>query len=118
MNLRTASTVTDSKSPVAVYGAPVAAPFDPRSSSPPRPHRSAVQWPQPIPHVKLIAFLDTAAAATALLLVLLETNLGQMPRGIETFLSMRVTLKNVLLLAGFLAVWSPLFRTVGLYDAR
>jgi exopolysaccharide biosynthesis polyprenyl glycosylphosphotransferase len=65
-----------------------------------------------------MVLLDTAAAVAVLLAVLVGTNHERMPEGIDSFLSMRVTLKNVLFLAALLTAWPTIFRFSGLYDAH
>jgi exopolysaccharide biosynthesis polyprenyl glycosylphosphotransferase len=84
----------------------------------PRSDRGIVRPPRSIPNAKTVALLDTVVAVASLLLVLLWTNREQMPYGLDNFLALRITLKNVLLLGAFVAAWSPIFRLHGLYDAH
>jgi exopolysaccharide biosynthesis polyprenyl glycosylphosphotransferase len=65
-----------------------------------------------------LAAFESGLALAALALVLVSTEWREMPNGLEEFLSIRVTLRNVLLL-GVLAVgWPLLFRLCGLYEER
>ena len=65
-----------------------------------------------------LACLDSLAAGAALLLVLVSVNLPHMHGGLETFLSARVSVKNVLLLVVLLTSWPVIFHLFGLYEAR
>jgi exopolysaccharide biosynthesis polyprenyl glycosylphosphotransferase len=60
--------------------------------------------------------LDTVVALGVLLGVLMLQNVGMLAGGIEAFLALRVTVKNLLLLLGFVVAWPLLFRACGLYD--
>ncbi|HEU4648714.1 MAG TPA: sugar transferase [Gemmatimonadales bacterium] len=60
--------------------------------------------------------LDTLVAVGVLLGVLVLQNVSMLAGGIEAFLSMRITVKNLLLLGGFVAAWPLLFRACGLYQ--
>jgi exopolysaccharide biosynthesis polyprenyl glycosylphosphotransferase len=46
----------------------------------------------------------------------LAANLGRMPAGLDEFLEMRLTIRNLLLLVTFLLIWRFLCGWVGLYD--
>lgn len=70
---------------------------------------------QPIPGASLLATIEPAIALLGLVGVLIATNQGAMPHGLDNFLSMRVTLKNVLLLATLAIVWRLAFQAAGLY---
>jgi len=71
------------------------------------------------PGTRLGMALDVAAALGALFATVLVTNVDQMPvGGVDAFLSMRITLKNVLLLLLFASVWPLVFGITGLYRAR
>ncbi len=69
-----------------------------------------------IPARRLVAAFDVALVLLALLTVLVAQNLDRMPHGLDGFLSIRVTLKNVLLMALFAASCAPVFALIGLYD--
>lgn len=71
-----------------------------------------------MPGAGLLACLDSLAAGTALILVLISVNLPHMPGGVEAFLSVRVSVKNVLLLVLLLTSWPLVFHLFGLYESR
>ena len=85
-----------------------------RIGSQPRPASSV---PSRIPGWRFVAALDVSLVTSALIAVLVTTNGDRMPHGLDEFLSMRVTLKNVILLAVFMASTFAVFIFVGLYDA-
>ena len=58
---------------------------------------------------------DTTIAVVMLISAFLATNLGRMPWGFHEFLAMRLTVKNLLLLIGFAAIWRLVCTLVGLY---
>jgi exopolysaccharide biosynthesis polyprenyl glycosylphosphotransferase len=60
---------------------------------------------------------DSAMVLVVLLLGFVVSNLGQTPQGLSDFLAVRVTVKNVLLIVAFLAVWRLAAGWFGLYDA-
>jgi exopolysaccharide biosynthesis polyprenyl glycosylphosphotransferase len=66
----------------------------------------------------LIACLDSVAAVVAILAVLIIDTLPSYPQGVDSFLSARITVKNVLLLIFLAAAWPVVFQFFGLYDAR
>lgn len=72
--------------------------------------RVALQWGNRL--------FDGLCGLLLLLGVFAASNLGQMPDGVDDFLSSRISLKNVILLVMFLLVWNIAFATVGLHDAR
>jgi exopolysaccharide biosynthesis polyprenyl glycosylphosphotransferase len=71
-----------------------------------------------VPGAGQLAFCDSLAAVLAILAVLISLNLPAVSGGIESFLSARVTVKNVLLLIVLATVWPAIFRCFGLYTAR
>jgi exopolysaccharide biosynthesis polyprenyl glycosylphosphotransferase len=71
-----------------------------------------------IPGAGPLACLDSLAAGAALLLVLVSVNLPRMPGGVDTFLSTRISVKNVLLLLLLLTSWPVVFHLFRLYEAR
>ena len=85
-----------------------------RIGSQPRPASSV---PSRIPGWRFVAAVDVSLVTSALIAVLVATNGDRMPHGLDEFLSMRVTLKNVILLAVFMASTFAVFIFVGLYDA-
>ena len=66
----------------------------------------------------LLACLDSLAAVVAILAVLISLNLPNMSGGVESFLSARISVKNVLLLIFLGTAWPALFHVFRLYDAR
>jgi exopolysaccharide biosynthesis polyprenyl glycosylphosphotransferase len=58
---------------------------------------------------------DSAVLIAALGGALIVTNLGEMPTGLDGFLAIRLSLKNILLLAGFAALWRVGAGIMGLY---
>ena len=59
---------------------------------------------------------DTAIAVVMLIGAFLATNLGRMPSGFHEFLALRLTVKNLLLVLGFAALWRLICTLVGLYS--
>ena len=70
-----------------------------------------------IPDAIVLAMAETVLALGAITCVLIFTNLDAMPDGIDSFLSIRVTLRNVLLFGMFATIWPTIFWIFGLYDA-
>ena len=62
-------------------------------------------------------YVDVAIALLVLVGVLILSNADNLPAGIAGFLGLRVTVKNVLLLAVFSLSWVGSFATLGLYGA-
>jgi len=65
----------------------------------------------------VLACLDSLAACAAVLAMLISVH-PKMSVGIESFLSARISVKNVLLLIFLAAAWPAIFRLFGLYEAR
>ncbi|HEX5385662.1 MAG TPA: sugar transferase [Gemmatimonadales bacterium] len=61
--------------------------------------------------------LDTGLALGVLVAALVMQNVGVLSGGIQAFLALRITVKNLLLLVGFVIGWPLLFRACGLYAA-
>jgi exopolysaccharide biosynthesis polyprenyl glycosylphosphotransferase len=78
-------------------------------------HSSPVQA---VAGARLLFAIEIALPVLILVAVLVLTNLGAMPDGLDGFLSLRVTVKNVLLCSGFVAGWTVILRVCGLYDRR
>jgi exopolysaccharide biosynthesis polyprenyl glycosylphosphotransferase len=78
---------------------------------------AARQRAKRIDGVRLVACLDSLAAVAAISLVLILVNLHSMPSGIDSFLSARITVKNLLLLVFLATAWPAVFGVCGLYDA-
>jgi exopolysaccharide biosynthesis polyprenyl glycosylphosphotransferase len=65
----------------------------------------------------LLACLDSLAAVSAILAVLISVSFPTIS-GVEGFLSARITVKNILLLIVLATAWPAVFYLFGLYDAR
>jgi exopolysaccharide biosynthesis polyprenyl glycosylphosphotransferase len=76
------------------------------------------------PHVRSLAGaawllrLETSFPLLVLVGVMVLSNMRSAPGGVDGFLSTRVTVKNVLLCAVFVAGWSAILRLFRLYDCR
>jgi exopolysaccharide biosynthesis polyprenyl glycosylphosphotransferase len=66
---------------------------------------------------KGLRLADGLLGGALLALVIVAGNLDRMPQGLEEFLAIRLSLKNILLLAAFSFAWAGLLTRVGLYDA-
>ncbi|HMV46231.1 MAG TPA: sugar transferase [Blastocatellia bacterium] len=66
--------------------------------------------------VKTYRLFDVVAALLALIAVFTLTSLNDLPNGLASFLTMRITVKNLLLLAGFSLLWQGIFKLFRLYD--
>jgi exopolysaccharide biosynthesis polyprenyl glycosylphosphotransferase len=84
------------------------------------PVRPAASRPQPtlVRGAGVLALLDGLAAAAAILVVLIGVNLDGMSGGVDRFLSARITVKNILLLAFFATAWPGVLYVFGLYGAK
>ena len=71
---------------------------------------------RPIKYEGMVAVADTAVMGAVLIGVLVLTNLDTMPDGIQSFLALRITVKNVVLLATLVTIWPLIFRLFGLYN--
>jgi exopolysaccharide biosynthesis polyprenyl glycosylphosphotransferase len=67
-------------------------------------------------YLELCRYADTGLAVVILLGVFLLTNVERMPNGFQDFLALRLTVKNLLLIAGFAVVWRVLCGFFGLYE--
>jgi exopolysaccharide biosynthesis polyprenyl glycosylphosphotransferase len=91
------------------------APEHARHGSSPAPS-SSVRIQRPQTAIQMMA--DTVLATTVLLTIVIGTNLNRMPAGLGEFLSLRVSIKNVLLLTLFTCAWPFLLTCAGVYDRR
>jgi exopolysaccharide biosynthesis polyprenyl glycosylphosphotransferase len=66
----------------------------------------------------LIACLDSLAAVLGIVAVWVSVNFSSLPGGVDSFLSARITVKNVLLLLFLATAWPLLFHLFGLYQTR
>jgi exopolysaccharide biosynthesis polyprenyl glycosylphosphotransferase len=71
--------------------------------------------PGPALFVRLARLSDMGVALAALMGAFMVTNLGRMPHGFPEFLALRLTVKNLLLLLAFAAVWRVICVASGLY---
>jgi exopolysaccharide biosynthesis polyprenyl glycosylphosphotransferase len=69
-------------------------------------------------YVRLVRLGDTTLALVALMGAFLAANLGRMPAGVQEFLELRLTLRNLLLLSVFAVAWRFLCELAGLYDTK
>ena len=69
-------------------------------------------------YLELCRYTDTGLAVVILLGVFLLTNVERMPNGYQDFLALRLTVKNLLLIAGFAIVWRFVCALFGLYEWR
>jgi exopolysaccharide biosynthesis polyprenyl glycosylphosphotransferase len=90
-----------------------------RVHDPARPQLGISFYPAAVsnPSYERWRITETAVAVLVLLGVFVANNIEQMPNGLQPFLAMRVTVKNVLLLAAFVCTWPGIFLAVGLYDS-
>jgi exopolysaccharide biosynthesis polyprenyl glycosylphosphotransferase len=66
--------------------------------------------------LRLVRISDTVVVVSVLLAVFLTTNIGRMPQGAAEFLALRISVKNLVMLALFTIAWRLLCRATGLYD--
>src|SRR4051812_37145782 len=85
-------------------GVPRSLPRLPVAASPGRRHRS------PIRSAGFVACFDSLAAVTAIVVVFVAVNLSYVQMSADSFLSARVTVKNVLLLITLGTAWPIVFR--------
>jgi exopolysaccharide biosynthesis polyprenyl glycosylphosphotransferase len=79
--------------------------------------RARRQTPSLMQSAGVLASLDTIAAVTALLAVLVNISV-QRTASIEGFLSARITVKNILLLIALAVMWPVIFHAFRLYETR
>jgi exopolysaccharide biosynthesis polyprenyl glycosylphosphotransferase len=68
-----------------------------------------------VPRWRVRAAADTALMLTTLFAVLVTLNLDNMPDGLGGFLSLRITIKNIVILAVLAGVWPLVFHACGVY---
>ena len=66
----------------------------------------------------LLACLDSLAAVAGVVVVWVSLNVSNLPGSVDSFLSARITVKNVLLLIFLATAWPFIFHLFGLYQAR
>jgi len=94
----------------------IASPFTPSTAV--RRHARVQAESRPIPDATMRGLIDIGVVLGALAAVLIATNSDEMPQGLQNFLSMRVTLRNLLVLVLLLSAWRLAFRVCGLYTVR
>ena len=96
------------------------APLSPRSPLPGRPRRVRRSGALPEVHLRIRLFrtTDIAVLLATLVLVFVVTNVRAMPDGMQAFLGIRITVKNLLLLSAFTLAWPLLSLLTRLYDPR
>jgi exopolysaccharide biosynthesis polyprenyl glycosylphosphotransferase len=98
----------------------VAPPFDSSPFALPVPGqaRRRVVKSEPIPGAALLVATETALALGILGALIIAMSVQQMPATLEHILGLRITLRNLLLLAIFATGWPLLFIVWRLYDTR
>ena len=86
----------------------------PRGDRPSRP--AAAPEPNRVTYLALSRVSDTVVAVAVLLGAFLLANVQRMPGGLDDFLGMRITLKNLVMLLVFAVVWRAACLVAGLYD--
>lgn len=71
-----------------------------------------------VPGASLLHVVESALPAVVLALIIIAANLRVMPGGFNSFLSMRVTVKNVLLCVLFTGACAAILRACSVYDLR
>lgn len=95
-------------------------PLPQRGPLPGRPRRVRRSGALPEVHLRIRLFrtTDIAVILAALVLVFVVTNVRAMPEGMQAFLGLRITVKNLLLLSAFTLAWPLLSLLTRLYDPR
>jgi len=85
---------------------------------PVRRHRRTTSSPEPnrTQYLALCRVSDTIVAVGVLLGAFLLANVQRMPDGLDDFLGMRITLKNLVMLGVFAVAWRLACASAGLYD--
>ena len=81
-------------------------------------HRRHGTGRRTIPGAPLIQAVESVLPTVVLALVIIAENLHVMSDGFNSFLSLRVTVKNVLLCVLFIGACASILRAWGVYDAR
>src|SRR5690606_32789477 len=68
--------------------------------------------------IELLRTVDVFTAGAVLVAVFIAVNSDTLSSAGADFLLLRVSVKNLLLLCGFVALWQFLFMLAGLYDQR
>jgi exopolysaccharide biosynthesis polyprenyl glycosylphosphotransferase len=67
-------------------------------------------------YIRLVRISDLCIGLATLFSLFVLDNLGHLPGGLEEFLEVRLTIKNLGLLVLFAGIWQLIFRTLRLYD--
>jgi len=73
--------------------------------------------PCPIPAARLVASVDVVIVLAIFFALIIGINVDRMPNGLDEFLALRITVKNVLVVSSFAIGIAMLMRAFGLYDA-
>jgi exopolysaccharide biosynthesis polyprenyl glycosylphosphotransferase len=71
----------------------------------------------PIPAARLVATLDVLIVLSLFVALIIGINLDYMPDGLDAFLALRFTVKNAIVVGGFVAAIAFACHLVGLYNA-
>ena len=66
----------------------------------------------------MLACLDSLAAVAAIVVILISLNLPHFSGGLDSFLSVRITIKNIVLLLFLASAWPVVFHLFRLYEAQ
>jgi exopolysaccharide biosynthesis polyprenyl glycosylphosphotransferase len=72
---------------------------------------------RPIPAAGVVAIVDVLIVLSAFLAMIIGINLDYMPAGLDAFLALRFTVKNVIVVSAFVAGTVFVLHCAGLYDA-
>ena len=81
-------------------------------------HRRLASTRRIVPGAPLLQATESVLPTVVLALVIIAANLRVMPDGFNSFLSLRVTVKNVLLCVLYIGACSAILRAWGVYDVR
>jgi len=70
-----------------------------------------------IPAARLVASIDVFIVLAMFVAMIIGINLDRMPDGLDAFLALRITVKNVIVVTGFVAAIALVFHVAGLYNA-
>lgn len=65
---------------------------------------------------RLYRFVDLFVVLVVLGVTFVVTNLDSMPKGMDNFLAVRLTVRNLLVVGAFLVLWRLVFKAFGLYQ--
>ena len=79
--------------------------------------RSRAAASRPIPAAGLVATIDVGIVLAMFFALIIGINVDRMPNGLDEFLALRITVKNVLVVSAFAVGIALVMRAFGLYDA-